>query len=138
METEKKVGIERHLDKVGVFGVVFAALCCLGVPAVFSIAAALGLGYFINDAIMMPLLVVSLVVALFGLWLERKHHGRDLAFGVGLAGALTTLVFVVVIPNTALASVGIAVLVAASFINVWLRMRRRPKERDHPIAQMIH
>jgi mercuric ion transport protein len=47
---------KRHLDKVGVGGSLFAALCCLGFPALVSILSAIGVGLLINDDILRPLL----------------------------------------------------------------------------------
>jgi mercuric ion transport protein len=45
---------KRHLDKIGVGGSLFAALCCLGFPALVSILSAIGLGFLINDDILRP------------------------------------------------------------------------------------
>jgi hypothetical protein len=42
---------KRHLDKIGVGGSLFAALCCLGFPALLSILSAIGLGFLINAEI---------------------------------------------------------------------------------------
>ena len=47
----------KHLDKLGVVGSLIAALCCLGVPTVLSIFTAIGLGFLINDAVLLPLLI---------------------------------------------------------------------------------
>jgi mercuric ion transport protein len=57
----------RHLDKIGVGGSLFAALCCLGFPALVSILSAIGLGFLINNDILRPLLIVFLLVAIVGL-----------------------------------------------------------------------
>lgn len=48
--------LDQHLDKVGIGGSLFAALCCLGFPALLSILSAVGLGFFIHDAILRGLL----------------------------------------------------------------------------------
>jgi hypothetical protein len=58
---------KRHLAKIGVGGSLFAALCCLGFPALVSILSALGLGFLINHDIRRPLLIVFLLVAIVGL-----------------------------------------------------------------------
>ena len=58
---------KRHLDKIGVGGSLFAALCCLGFPALVSILSAIGLGFLIDDDILRPLLIVFLMVAVVGL-----------------------------------------------------------------------
>jgi mercuric ion transport protein len=45
------------LDKIGVGGSLFAALCCLGFPALVSILSAIGLGFLINDDIPRPMMI---------------------------------------------------------------------------------
>jgi mercuric ion transport protein len=114
---------KKHTDKVGVAGSLFAALCCLGFPALLSILSAIGLGFFINDAVLLPLLVVFLIVTLGGLYLGVRHHGSWLAFVVGLISAASVFIFIFVAFNKLLAGIGIAGLIAASVLNVWLRMR---------------
>lgn len=115
----------KHTDKVGVAGALFAALCCLGFPALLSILGAIGLGFLINDAILLPLLAVFLIVTLSGLYLGVRHHSSWLAFGLGVLSAVMTFVFIVIAFNRLLAAVGIAGLIVASILNVWLRMRQR-------------
>ena len=65
---------KRNLDKIGIGGSVFAALCCLGFPALLSILSAIGLGFIVNDAILIPLLLLFLAVTLLGLYLGTRHH----------------------------------------------------------------
>lgn len=62
---------KRHLDKIGVGGSLFAALCCLGFPALLAILSAVGLGFLVNDAVLIPLLVLFLLVTLWGLYLGQ-------------------------------------------------------------------
>lgn len=114
---------KRNLDRVGLGGSLFAALCCLGFPALLSVVSAVGLGFLINDAVLMPLLLVSLGASLVGLHFGVRHHGSWLAFGVGLASAASTFLFIFVWFNGLLAGAGVAGLVAASLLNVRLRMR---------------
>lgn len=62
---------------IGSFGSVFAALCCLGVPAVLAALSAAGAGFLINDVILLPLLFVALGVTIFGSYLTfRQHRNR--------------------------------------------------------------
>jgi len=82
-----------HIDKAGLLGSVLASLCCLGVSAVVSIVTALGLGFLLNDAVLLPLLVASLLVTLWGLFSCtasascRSAHGWLWIGGVLAVGA---------------------------------------------------
>ena len=66
---------KNHLDKLGVIGSFVAALCCLGMPAVVSIVASIGLGFLINNALLFPLMVFFLLVTLIGLYLGTALTG---------------------------------------------------------------
>ena len=71
------------------------------------------------------LLIVFLLVTLAGLYLGVRHHSSWLAFSVGAISAVVTFISIAVVGNKLLAIVGIAGLIAASILNVWLRMRQR-------------
>lgn len=114
---------KKHTDKVGVTGSIFAALCCLGFPALLSILSAIGLGFLINDAVLLPLLIIFLLVTLIGLYLGAPHHGSWLAFIIGVVSAGATFVFIVIAFNKPLAGIGVAGLVLASILNVLLWQR---------------
>jgi len=47
-------------DGAGVLGTTFAALCCAGAPFIVSALVALGLSFLRSDAILLPLMGVSL------------------------------------------------------------------------------
>lgn len=49
--------MKAYLDKVGPLGSIFAALCCIGTPGLVAFLSAIGVGFLINDAILLPLLV---------------------------------------------------------------------------------
>jgi mercuric ion transport protein len=112
----------KHTDKVGIAGALFATLCCLGFPALISIVSAMGIGFLINDAILLPLLVVFLLIVVAGLYFGVKHHGSWLALSVGTTSAVITFIAIALVSNKLLAIVGIAGLIVASILNVWLRM----------------
>jgi mercuric ion transport protein len=117
--TEKKtitqIGFwKRHLDKIGVGGSLFAALCCLGFPALVSILSAIGLGFLINDDILRPTMIVFLLLAIVGLALGMRHHGSPWALIVGFLSAVTLYVFIYLSFNELIAGLGIAGLVIAS------------------------
>ena len=49
-----------HADKWGPIGSILATLCCLGVAPLLGALTALGLGFLINDLILLPLLLFFL------------------------------------------------------------------------------
>ncbi len=114
---------KKHTDKVGVVGSVFTALCCLGFPALLSILSAIGLGFLINDAVLIPLLIIFLLVTIVGLALGMRAHHRATAFVIGLISAAGVFVFIFVAFNKVLAGMSVAGLVIASVLNVLLRQR---------------
>jgi mercuric ion transport protein len=115
---------KRHLEKIGIGGSLFAALCCLGFPALLSILSALGLGFIARDSVLMPLLLAFLIVTIAGLYLGIRHHHKPRAFVLGVVSAVVTFLFVMVWSNRVLAGIGIAGLVMAGILNVWFRTRQ--------------
>jgi len=112
--------VDRHLDKIGIAGSAFAALCCLGTPAVLAIVSAVGLGFLINDAILAPLLIASLLVLLWGLAAGWKRHRKPWALLLGAVAGAMLFLFAFLRPSPGLAYTSIALLVAASMLNVVL------------------
>lgn len=105
-----------YLDKVGVVGSAFAALCCLGTPALLSLLSAIGLGFLINDTILVPLLVVFLAMSLIGLFLSCTRHRRPYPLVLGVLSAIGLLTGILFLSQTPLAYVSLAGLIGAS---VW-------------------
>ena len=68
-------------------GSVFAAACCLGIPAVVGALGALGLGFLINDFILFPLFFGFIGFTLWALYRSARTHAAMTPFWVGLAGA---------------------------------------------------
>jgi mercuric ion transport protein len=114
---------KRNADKIGIGGAAFAALCCLGFPALLALVSAAGLGFLMNDTVLLPLLAVSLLLTLWGLYSGTRHHHRWSAFGIGIAGALL-IALSVFLGNGFYTGVGIVALIIASLLNIRLRMRR--------------
>lgn len=114
----------RYIEEVGVVGSLFAVACCLGVSAVVSVVTAIGLGFLLRDAILLPLAIVFLALTVWGLaagW-RRHHNVAPLAIGIAAALAILVSAFVVHVRAAAFGSVG--VLIAATILDVVLRMRR--------------
>ena len=111
-------------DGAGVTGAILAALCCAGTPVIVSALAAVGLGFLRKDAILWPLMLVSLVVALWGFWQGRRLHGRPGPLALGFAGgaSLTSgVIFVHGPPAMTMIYGGALALVTATVWNVWAR-----------------
>ena len=108
--------IREQLDKLGVLGSIFAALCCVGTPALLAFLASIGLGFMIHDVVLIPLLVVFLVITGYGLAASKKRHGRNeplIVFGFSAALILTALWF-----STLGVIIGLAGLSLSTILNI--------------------
>lgn len=104
--------------RVGIFGSlgsVFAALCCAGVPAVLGALTAAGLGFLINDLILLPLLALSLGLALWSLAGGAERHGTRAVLVLGGFGAALMVVGIIASPLVVYA--GAAAMISASVWN---------------------
>jgi mercuric ion transport protein len=120
----------RVADSGGVLGAVFAALCCAGTPFILAGLAAVGLGSIKNDALLWPLMFVSLVVALWGFWTGRRVHGLagPLALAlVGATGLVAGVVFIHGFPALQVIWTGAALLLVATIWNISARRRCRAR-----------
>jgi mercuric ion transport protein len=82
----------RRASLGGVLGSGFVLLCCAGAAPVLGLLSAIGLGFLINDAVLVPLLLLALGVTGWGLWGQgRRCHGRHSALLLGLGGAALTV-----------------------------------------------
>ena len=98
----------------GSLGATFAALCCAGVPAVLGALSAAGLGFVVNDAILLPLVVLALGVALWGLWRGTARHGSRGVLLLGGVGAVLLVVGIILYP---LVYAGVAAMLGAAVWN---------------------
>lgn len=72
-------------------GSAFAAACCLGAAAALSALTAVGAGFLINDAVLIPAYAAMLALSLWLLYRSARVH-RDLRpFWLALAGAAVAL-----------------------------------------------
>lgn len=112
---------EKHSDKLGTGGSLFAALCCLGIPGILAFLAAIGAGFLVNDLILLPLLAVSLIVALWGLEKGGEIHRDPRPLQLGTVGAV--LIPSGVFIGAWLVALGAVLLVSATVWNVVARRR---------------
>ena len=69
-------------------GCSLTALCCGGTPAIISLLSAVGLGFMVHDAILIPLLAVFLGINLFATYHSAKRHGRSEVLPITVISAL--------------------------------------------------
>lgn len=114
----------RIADSAGVLGAIFAALCCAGLPLIVSVLAAVGLSFLRTDAILLPLMALSLSIALWGFWMGRRIHGASGPLLLAVAGSIALVggvVFIHGFPAKQVIGFGTLALVAATVRNVYLR-----------------
>jgi mercuric ion transport protein len=113
--------IKENLDKLGTPGSIFAALCCIGTPALLAFLTSVGLGFLINDMILIPLLVLFLAITGYGLAASKKRHGRSeplMLFGTSAALIVITVWF-----SAIGVIVGLVGLVASTVLNIVYQRR---------------
>ncbi len=116
---------------LGALGSALAALCCAGIPVVLGALSAAALGFLLNGLILLPLLMLSLGVTLWGLGRGVGRHGLRGMLVLGWSGA--TLMVVGVFVQPLLVYVGIAAMVGASLWNALaLRGSRNAKPARRP------
>lgn len=96
-----------------------------GFPALLSIVSAIGLGFIVRDAILIPLLLVFLAATLLGPYLGTRRHHEPWSLVLGGRSALAITAVILGFVRSAIpAYVGIVGLIVASILNVWLRTRQ--------------
>ena len=86
--------------------------------------AAVGLGFLRRDAILWPLMLASLLLALWGFWCGTRTHGRVGPLTLGVVRAVSLAAGVIVVhgfPAMPMIYGGAALLVAATLWNVLAR-----------------
>jgi len=110
----------------GVSGAVLAALCCAGNSFIVAGLAAAGLTSLRRDAILWPIMLASLAVAVWGFWQGRALHRNAVPLILGSAGAVSLAAGVIVVygpPAMTMIYGGAAALVLAVLLNI--RARRK-------------
>lgn len=88
------------------FGAGVAAACCLGVPLVLSTLGAVGLGFIIHDAYLLPLFVGFVALSLWTLHRSASRRSRLGPFWLALAGGVA-------------GSIGLWLLVTGKYPHSW-------------------
>ncbi|MDT8369085.1 MAG: hypothetical protein RQ745_07745 [Longimicrobiales bacterium] len=104
----------------GPVGSIFAALCCLGFAPLLGALGAVGLGFVVNDVILIPLLVLFLGATIGAL---RHDEARRAPRVVSTLGAAVTLGGLWV--SGIVVGAGLALVVASSIWNATLVRRAR-------------
>jgi len=79
-----------------------------------GVLSAAGLGFLVNDAILLPLVVLALGVALWGLWRGMARHGSRGVLLLGGVGAVLLMVGIFLYP---LVYAGVAAMLGAAVWN---------------------
>ena len=124
--------VSRFAGGAGVIAASCAALCCAGAPIILSVLAATGLSFLRTDAILIPVIVAALLVALWGFWMGRRLHGSPGPFLLGVIGSVALVegvVFIHGLPARILIGAGALILLGATFWNV-----RLPRACEEPVT----
>ncbi len=65
---------EKTKQLTSLIGTAITAACCLGLPVVISVLTAIGLGFLIHDAILIPLFIGFIG---FNLWMLHRTTGKQ-------------------------------------------------------------
>jgi mercuric ion transport protein len=95
-----------------VAGAGFAGACCLGVTGALSLLTAIGAGFLINDAFLIPFFLGMCALSVWLLHSSARAHRNLAPFWTGLAGAFVAFGGLWV--HAALVYAGLAVLIASS------------------------
>ena len=109
--------LKYHIDKIGVLGSIFSTLCCLGFPAIISLLTAIGAGFLINDAILVPFLIISLVIAIIGIFISWLRHKKTFPFILAIISSVVIFVFLFVVYAKVLIYAGLIGLVVSSIFS---------------------
>ena len=113
-------------DAAGALGAIVAALCCAGTPLIVAALAATGLSALRKDAILWPIMLVSLAVAIWGYWQGHRVHHAWAPLMVGVIGAVSLALGVIVVhgfPAMEMIYGGAMLLIAATIWNIVARKR---------------
>ena len=116
----------------GSTGSVVAGACCLGFAPLLAGLSAIGAGFLINDAILIPVFVAFLAYTVWVLWSSRKSHGRAGPFYLGVGAAVVA--FAALWFLAPLSYAAMAMLIAASVWNIVAHRQSRAIRQESGTA----
>ena len=116
-----------HLDKLGSAGALIAAAACpICFPKLALLGGLIGLGAFsAYEAELFLAVKLLVVVAMAGHVLSYRRHRNAWLLAAGLASGAGVFVGLYVLGSESVAYAGLAGLVGASGVDLWLRLRPR-------------
>ena len=106
----------RWLPRVSALGALFTTACCIGVPAVISLASAVGAGFLLQDKYLQPLLILTLLLTIAASALTFARHRNPVPLMITAVSAVLVYWFIYRDYRVPLVWVGIAAMVGAQ---VW-------------------
>ncbi len=100
----------------GSTGAVLTGACCLGFAPLLAALTAIGAGFLLRDAILIPLFLFFLAFTLWSLWTSRRRHGKPGPFYLGIGGAVVA--FVTLWFFVPLAYAGLVAFIAATIWDI--------------------
>ena len=116
-------------DGASVSGAVLAALCCAGNGVILAALSAVGLGFLRRDAILWPVMLASLAIAIWGFWQARTGSRWRIPLVLGTLSALSLAAGVIVVhgPRAMMMIYGGAIgLLVATLLNARARRKCEP------------
>ncbi|MBI3018056.1 MAG: MerC family mercury resistance protein [Deltaproteobacteria bacterium] len=110
---------------IAVFPSVFCPACY---PALAALLGSLGLGFFASEAILQPLTIIFLLIALFGLFYESTKIKRYESFIIGTLGAVGIYAGHYWFSSSILTYGSVALLIGASIWNLIIKKRSLKQE----------
>ncbi len=120
------VGGKFHMLKQfsGPTGSILAGACCLGFAPFLAALSAIGVGFVINDLILIPLFLMFLGITIWSLYASRKRHKQAGPLILGTASAVTA--FAALWLSTPLAYLALATLFVVSIWD-WVLSRHNSR-----------
>ena len=118
-----------YTDGASVSGAILAALCCAGNGVILAALSAVGLGFLRRDAILWPIMLASLAVAVRGFWQARALSPWRIPLVLGTFSAASLAAGVIVVhgpPAMTMIYGGAIGLLVATLLNARARRQCDP------------